>query len=136
VMATQTAAVLKHVVQSLAVGDADGVSDRELLRRFGERGEHAAFATLVQRHTALVYGVCRRALSHPQDAEDACQATFLVLARKAKFEQWQPSVANWLYTTARRVARNALVAAQRRRKQERRAAVSEAVPAVDAMTGR
>src|SRR5947208_1474302 len=110
-MATHAAAVLKQVVQSFADADTGGVSDRELLRRFAEGGEQAAFAALVQRHTGLVYGVCRRALSHPQDAEDACQATFLVLARKAKSEQWQSSIANWLYTTARRVSRNALVAA-------------------------
>src|SRR5262249_22165481 len=61
---------------------------------------------------------------------------FLVLSQKAHALRWQESVANWLYTAARKVARNALVAAKRRRKQERRAAVSEAVPPVDAMTGR
>src|SRR5205823_909740 len=69
-------------------------------------------------------------------AEDACQATFLLLARKAKSTRWQPSIANWLYTTARRVAHNAGVAAKRRIKREGRAAVPEAVPPVDRMTGR
>src|SRR5262245_31024997 len=91
-----------------------GATDRDLLRRFADAGDQAAFAALVARHTGMVLGVCRRALSHPQDAEDACQATFLVLARKAKGSRWQTSVANWLFTTARRVAHNARVAAQRR----------------------
>src|SRR5262245_27421737 len=106
-MATHATTLLKHVVRSATV---EGVSDRELLRRFTHRRDQAAFASLVQRHSALVYGVCRRALSHPQDAEDACQATFLVLSQKAHALRWQESVANWLYTTARKVARNALVA--------------------------
>ena len=65
-------------------------------------------------------------LPNVQDAEDACQATFLVLANKAAGGQWQPSVANWLYATARKVAHNARVAAERRAKREGRAAVPEA----------
>src|SRR5262249_49158708 len=70
-----------------------------------------------------------------QDAEDACQATFLVLAQKAKGNRWQPSVANWLFTTARKVAHNARVAARRRARREAQAAVPEAVQPVDRMTG-
>ena len=62
----------------------------------------------------MVLGVCRRSLLHWHDAEDACQATFLLLARKAGSVRWQPSVANWLYATARKVAHNARVAAARR----------------------
>src|SRR5439155_19323261 len=118
-----------------AAGEA-AVSDRELLRRFADANDQAAFAALVRRHTGLVLGVCRRMLSNPQDAEDACQATFLVLAQKANSNRWQPSVANWLYTTARRVARNARVAARRRARREGRAAVPEAVEPIDEMTGR
>jgi RNA polymerase sigma factor (sigma-70 family) len=71
-----------------------------------------------------------------QDAEDACQATFLILSRKADSGRWQPSVANWLYLTARRVARNARVAAERRAKHEGRAAVPEAIEPIDHLTGR
>src|SRR5262249_61468912 len=89
-------------------------TDRELPRRFAENADESAFARVVGRHTGMVQGVCRRSLANWQDAEDACQATFLVLARKAKHVRWGPSVANWLYATARKVARNARVAAERR----------------------
>ena len=106
-----------------------------MLQRFSE-GDEAAFAALVNRHTGMVLGVCRRVLSTIQDAEDACQATFLVLARKAKTGRWQPSIANWLYTTARRVASKANRATARRRKREARIAPPAPVSALDQMTGR
>src|SRR5437762_2056096 len=89
------------------------VTDRELLRRFAESGDQAAFAALLRRHTELVMGVCRRSLATVQDAEDACQATFLILARKAKSGRWEASIANWLHSTARKVAGNARRAAER-----------------------
>src|SRR5262245_34181547 len=100
VMASRTAGVLKQVIRSVAYADKAGATDRELLRRFAEHGDQTAFAALVGRHTAMVHGVCLRALANRQDAEDACQATFLVLLQKAKSQRWQPSVANWLYATA------------------------------------
>jgi RNA polymerase sigma factor (sigma-70 family) len=134
-MAPHTATVLQEIVRT-ASGAAAGATDRELLRRFAGAGDQAAFATLFRRHSGLVLGVCRRTLANIQDAEDACQATFLVLARKAGVGHWQPSLANWLYATARRVARNARVAAERRTRRENRAAVPEAVEPVDRMTGR
>jgi RNA polymerase sigma factor (sigma-70 family) len=99
-------------------------------------GDQAAFAALFRRHAGMVLGVCRRVLAGEQDAEDACQATFLLLARKAKSGRWQPSVANWLYLTARRVARNARVTAERRARREQVAAVREVVQPMDRMTGR
>ncbi len=132
-MARHAAAVLGEAVRA-AAGNAHA-SDRELLERFAA-GEQAAFAALFRRHAGMVLGVCRRALPRVQDAEDACQATFLVLSRKAGSGRWQRSVANWLYLTARRVASNARLAAERRARNERRAAVPEAVPPVDRMTGR
>src|SRR5262245_36870070 len=112
------------------------VSDRTLLDRFELCQDEAAFAALVRRHGAMVLGVCRRALGHVQDAEDACQATFLVLARKARAGRWRQSVANWLFTTARRVSSNARVAAERRAKREGRAAVRETTSPADQVTGR
>jgi RNA polymerase sigma factor (sigma-70 family) len=84
----------------------------------------------------MVLGVCRRALPSVADAEDACQAVFLLLAQKAARVRWRSSVAGWLYTAARRVARNARVSAKRRARREARAAVPEAVAPVDTMTGR
>src|SRR4051812_37167275 len=111
-MANREAGILRWAVVA-ATSAAAALSDRDLLQRFTDEGDQAAFAVLVARHTALVFGVCRRALRSAQDAEDACQATFLILARKAKAGRWQPSVANWLYATARRAARNARVVAER-----------------------
>jgi RNA polymerase sigma factor (sigma-70 family) len=134
-MAEHTAAVLGKAIRAAAGRDPAGPSDRELLRRFAA-GEQAAFAALFRRHGGMVLGVCRRALPTVQDAEDACQATFLVLARRAGSGRWQSSVANWLYLTARRVAHNARIAARRRSRRERRAAVPESVQPVDRMTGR
>jgi RNA polymerase sigma factor (sigma-70 family) len=128
-------AALRKVVRA-AVPDQSAETDRELIRRFAHENDQAAFEALVNRHTSMVLGVCRRALANVQDAEDACQAVFLVLANRARVGNWQDSVANWLYTTARKVAHNARVVAQRRAKRESGAAVPEAVEPVDRMTGR
>jgi RNA polymerase sigma factor (sigma-70 family) len=135
-MASRTAGVLQDGIRSVAYADKSGMTDQELLRRFAVEGDQAAFAALVGRHTGLVLGVCQRVLANRQDAEDACQATFLVLAQKARSGRWQPSLANWLYTTARKVARNARVAAQRRARREGQAIGPKALPAVDRVTGR
>jgi RNA polymerase sigma factor (sigma-70 family) len=128
--------VLLRVLRSSVDSGLGELTDRDLLQRFADREDQTAFAALFRRHAALVLGVCRRALPNVQDAEDACQATFLLLAQKAHTVRWQPSVANWLYTTARRVAHNARLAAQRRAKREAWAAVPEAVQPVDTITGR
>src|SRR5262245_55858562 len=134
-MASATVTVLRKAIRSMTA-ERPAVTDRELLRRFVEDADQAAFAAIVRRHTGMVLGVCRRSLAHRQDAEDACQATFLVLARKAKSVRWRSSVANWLYATARKVAHNARVAAERRTRREARAAGAGSVPPVDRMTGR
>jgi RNA polymerase sigma factor (sigma-70 family) len=83
----------------------------------------------------MVLGVCRRVLPTVQDAADACQAAFLLLAQKAKAGRWQPSVANWLYATARKVAANANRTAQRRAAHEGRAGSARRVESPD-MTAR
>src|SRR5262249_15956411 len=134
VMSSRTAAVLRHLTR--AASDDFGASDRELLRRFAADADQTAFTALVRRHGPMVLGVCRRALHNDEEAEDACQATFVVLANKAGAGSWQASVANWLYATARKVAGNARVAAARRAKRDGKAAVPEAVPPLDQMTGR
>ena len=111
-MAHRTTTV-SHLARALAAGEADE-SDRDLLARFVAAGDQAAFAALAARHAGMVLGVCRRALSRAADAEDACQAVFLLLAQKAARVRWRSSVAGWLYTAARRVARNARRSAERR----------------------
>jgi RNA polymerase sigma factor (sigma-70 family) len=80
--------------------------DHELVSRFVEAGDQAAFTLLVQRHGPMVYGVCQRMLDQGPDAEDAFQATFLVFARKARSIRKQASVSCWLYGVASRVAAN------------------------------
>lgn len=119
----------------LSAAKAAGETDRELLARFGD-GDEAAFAALVARHGGMVLGVCRRVLPTVQDAEDAVQATFLVLAQKAASVNWQASVANWLYGTARRIAARANRTTQRRTKRETRSVPPDAPSTLDQMTGR
>ena len=130
------AATLGRMIRTTASKGRSPATDRDLLRRFADAADQDAFAALVRRHTGLVLSVCRRVLPTDQDAEDACQATFLILARKAGAGRWQTSIANWLFTTARRVARDVRRAADRRAKREGMAAVSGSVPPVDRMTGR
>jgi RNA polymerase sigma factor (sigma-70 family) len=94
----------------LSAGTVSGLSDGELLTRFlGQRDEAAelAFAVLVERHGPMVLGVCRRILCDPHDAEDAFQATFLVLARKGRSVRVEGSLGRWLFGVAARVATRA-----------------------------
>lgn len=121
-------------VQSLLTAHAAGLTDRELLGRY-VAGDQAAFAALVRRHGGMVLGVCRRVLPTVQDSEDACQATFLVLAGRAATGRWQASVANWLYTTARRIAAQATRASRRRAAREVRPA-RPSPSVLDEMTAR
>jgi RNA polymerase sigma factor (sigma-70 family) len=135
-MQTPTTAALGRAIQATRQSALAELSDRELLERFSAENDQAAFTTLFERHAGMVLAVCRRALPGHQDAEDACQATFLVLARKAGRQRWQPSLANWLYATARKVAGNARVLARRRARREGRAAAPGALTAMDQRPGR
>src|SRR5438094_1572842 len=98
---------------------AHGVTDTQLLAYFVATRAESAFAALVRRHGPMVLGVCRRVLRHHQDAEDAFQATFLVLARKARSVVKRGSVGSWLYSVAYHIALRARGLIARRRHRER-----------------
>jgi RNA polymerase sigma factor (sigma-70 family) len=109
-----------HVLQQL--------SDAHLLERFTERHSDAAFAVLVERHGPLVHSVCRRVLQNAHDTEDAFQAAFLVLARKAHTIHQQQSLGSWLYKVAYRIALRARADIARRRSEEQQAIQSQPPP--------
>src|SRR5215510_12316059 len=114
--------VLRHV-RRLAASAAGEGTDRQLLERFSRRREEDAFAVLVKRHGPLVLGVCRRVLRHEQDAEDAFQATFLVLARKAASIGRRQALASWLHGVAYRIALRVRAMNARRQAREKLMAV-------------
>ncbi|VTR93308.1 sigma-70 family rna polymerase sigma factor : RNA polymerase sigma factor, sigma-70 family OS=Singulisphaera acidiphila (strain ATCC BAA-1392 / DSM 18658 / VKM B-2454 / MOB10) GN=Sinac_7487 PE=4 SV=1: Sigma70_r2: Sigma70_r4_2 [Gemmata massiliana] len=108
---------LRHLVAT-----TDPAPDADLLARFITNRDGPAFAALVRRHGPMVLAVCRRVLRHRQDAEDAFQATFLVLARRAGALGPRLRLGNWLYGVAYRTALGARRAAAVRRERESRAA--------------
>ncbi len=112
-MTTRLPKVLEHLRQ------AGGLTDGQLLARFVAGRDEASFATLLQRHGPMVLGVCRRVLGHVHDAEDAFQATFLVLARRAVAVVKRESVGSFLYGVAYRTALEACTANARRRAREK-----------------
>ena len=100
------------------VGVVGGLSDEQLLGRFVERQEGAVFEAIVRRHGPMVWGVCRRVLRDYHDAEDAFQATFLVLARRASAVMPREKLGNWLYGVAYQTAMKARVMRAKRRMRE------------------
>jgi RNA polymerase sigma factor (sigma-70 family) len=111
--------LLRHVRRLVApAGDDDG----ELLARFAARRDEAAFAALVRRHGPMVLGVCRSLLHDAHSADDAFQATFLVLLRRAASLEKRPSLGGWLSGVAYRTALKARTSAARRRTREGKAA--------------
>ncbi len=112
--------VLQQIRQAVGTPGVEELADHQLLQRFAASQEESAFAALVRRHGPMVLGVCRRILRDAHQAEDAFQATFLVLARKAGSIRKQESVASWLHGVALRVAGKARTSAYRRSALERR----------------
>jgi RNA polymerase sigma factor (sigma-70 family) len=116
---TQMSRVLQQLRGATLRQDGAGLTDAQLLGYFLERRDEAAFAALVYRHGPMVWGVCRRLLRNHHEAEDAFQATFLVLVHKAASVVPRQMVGNWLYGVARQTAVRARAAAAKRRFRER-----------------
>jgi RNA polymerase sigma factor (sigma-70 family) len=112
--------ILRHI-RRLVAGPQAAAPDRDLLRGYLECRDEAAFAALVERHGPMVLGVCRSVLRHRHDAEDAFQATFLVLARKAQAIRRPDGLASWLHGVAYRLALKARASAARRQALEQAA---------------
>src|SRR3954470_12116455 len=103
-MATNQLNRVIHTLRGALPHEGAGLSDGQLLQNYLARREEVAFAALVHRHGPMVWGVCQRVLGSHHDAEDAFQATFLVLVRKAVSIVPREMVANWLYGVAHQTA--------------------------------
>ncbi|HEY7311970.1 MAG TPA: sigma-70 family RNA polymerase sigma factor [Gemmataceae bacterium] len=130
-MATRVEPLLRHIRRLASSPPALPDSDAALLERFSQRRDDNAFAALIARHGAMVLGVCRRVLRDHQEAEDAFQATFLALARKASSLRHPDRLAAWLHVTARQLALKARRTAERRRQRERCCTPIDAAASVD-----
>ncbi|HXG10763.1 MAG TPA: sigma-70 family RNA polymerase sigma factor [Gemmataceae bacterium] len=128
-MATgQLDGVIRHLRRMARARDLGHMTDGQLLECFVARREEAAFEALVRRFGPMVLGVCQRVLRDRHDAEDAFQATFLVLLRKAGSITRPELVGNWLYGVAYYTAQNARAARARRRAAEKQVREMNAPP--------
>src|SRR5687768_12897578 len=116
---SQASGAIQHLRRTVLLRDGAGLTDGQLLTDYLSRRDEAALAALVRRHGPMVWGVCRRVLRNYHDAEDAFQATFLVLVRKAASIAARELVANWLYGVAHQTALKARATAARRKERER-----------------
>src|SRR5262245_32428254 len=123
----QPGSLLRHVRGVVVARENVGLSDAQLLESFLAQRDEAAFAVLVRRHGSMVLGVCRRILRDVHDAEDAFQATFVVLVRKAASLAGRRVLGDWLHGVACRTALKARTAAVRRRARDRAMAKPEAI---------
>ncbi|HZY87941.1 MAG TPA: sigma-70 family RNA polymerase sigma factor, partial [Gemmataceae bacterium] len=125
-MSASIGSVLRYLRRAGAGRQAGAATDEALLERFAGRREEAAFEELLRRHGPMVLGTVRRLLGNEADAEEAFQATFLVLARRASSLGRVP-LGPWLHGVARRTAAHARADRARRQARERRAVVMGAV---------
>jgi RNA polymerase sigma factor (sigma-70 family) len=130
------AATVQQLRSRLAAQQAANDSDEQLLNAFLANRENNAFAVLVRRYGPMVLHVCRRVLGHEQDAEDAFQATFLVLAQSAASLRNKTALASFLHGTAYRIALKAKQSAARRRKHEDRVAARPSINPADELSWR
>ncbi len=130
------AAGIRHLRGKLALHSRNEESDEQLLLDFTSRRDEGAFAVLVRRHGPMVLHVCRRVLGHHQDAEDAFQATFLVLARNAALLRDKTTLASFLHGTAYRTAMKAKQTAARRRKYEGQASSRQTLDPAEELSWR
>jgi RNA polymerase sigma factor (sigma-70 family) len=121
-MATSQAnEVIQHVRRTVLLQDGAGLTDKQLLEDYLSRRDEAALAAVVRRHAPMVWGVCRRLLNH-HDAEDAFQATFFVLVRRAASIACREQLANWLYGVAHQTALKARATTAKRKEREKQVA--------------
>ena len=123
--------IIQHLFRLVSSEQAEGEPDRDLLERFATQHEEAAFAALLRRHGPMVLAVCRRVLGDANDAEDAFQATFLILIRKASSISRPERLGNWLYGVAYRTALDARGNRARRQARERQVAEMPAAEVAD-----
>ncbi len=128
-------AAVRQINHLFADGVVTGLSDAQLLERFAAGRDAAAFEAVVARHGPMVLSVCRGVLKDPNDAEDAFQATFLILVKKSGTIRGRVALGPWLYRVAYRVALRANAAAARRREYERRAGQMAAASSVTGPSG-
>jgi DNA-directed RNA polymerase specialized sigma24 family protein len=121
------ALVVQHLRRSARLRDGAEQTDGQLLEAFLRDRDGLALEALVRRHAPMVWGVCRRALAH-HDAEDAFQATFLVLVRKAASLRSPELLPNWLYRVACQTARKARQRAAKRYAREKQVSVMPEPP--------
>jgi RNA polymerase sigma factor (sigma-70 family) len=135
-MNTPHAGFVRHI-RTLVSRQANGIlPDQQLLESLLTQRSEASFAALVRRHGPMVLGVCRRVLRHTQDAEDAFQATFLVLARKAASIRKHESLGSWLHGVARHTAQRLKAKTARRVSHESRLTGRPAGDSIDDLTWR
>ena len=131
----QSGQVMEPLRTLFSIGTVGDVSDGLLLDVFVRQRDEAAFSALIERHGAMVHRVCRQVLGDTHDAQDASQAVYLVLARRARSIRSRGSLASWLHGVAIRTAAKARTAAATRRAHERRASEMRARDADDRAPG-